>query len=212
MMVTKKGKRRKHRQGGSRGYKKRSVERREVRQRFLIVCEGERTEPIYFRSFPLPRLVTVEIETPGNSPKHLVEFAAKRKANGNFDQVWCVFDKDNCKASDFNGALQQAESRKVKVAYSNQAFELWYLLHFDFHQSSIPRKSYESKLSKSLGRAYRKNDPNMYEDLLSRQQTAIRNADRLLEEHPAYNPASSDPSTKVHKLVQELNRFLPGQD
>jgi hypothetical protein len=35
----------------------RIVGRREVRQRFLIVCEGEKTEPGYFRSFQVPGVV-----------------------------------------------------------------------------------------------------------------------------------------------------------
>jgi len=39
----------------------RRVGTREVRQRFLIVCEGEETEPNYFRAFKAPGLV-VKIE------------------------------------------------------------------------------------------------------------------------------------------------------
>lgn len=200
-----------HRKAGSRGYSPRLVNTREVRQRFLIVCEGQKTEPNYFREFPLSRLVDVDVENPGNSPKQLVEYAVERSAQNDYDQIWCVFDRDNCNASDFNVALQQAKTRNVRVAYSNQAFELWYLLHFDYHNTSIPRRDYGKKLSKSLGRKYRKNDPSMYEDLLPLQCTAINNANRLLEQYPFGNPAASDPSTMVHKLVLELNRFLPGQ-
>ena len=194
---------------GPPGVNPRLVNTREVRQRFLIVCEGQETEPNYFRGFPLSRLV--DVENPGNSPKKLVEYAVERSRQDDYDQVWCVFDKDDCSASDFNGALQQAKSRKVRVAYSNQAFELWYLLHFSYHDTSIPRTDYGRKLSKSLRRSYRKNDPSMYEVLLPKQSTAIKNAIQLLEQYPLGNPADSDPSTKVHELVMELNRFLPGQ-
>lgn len=199
-----------HSKGGTRGFDFRSTNQREVRQRFLIVCEGEKTEPIYFRSFPLSNLVDVKVESPGNTPRHLVEYAIKQGEQGDYDQIWCVFDKDDCTVNDFNGALQQAKSRNVKVAYSIRAFELWYLLHFDYHDTAISRRDYRKKLSKSLGRQYRKNDPSMYEDLLSRQSTAIKHADKLLNESSSRNPAASDPSTRVQKLVQELNRFLPG--
>jgi hypothetical protein len=34
-----------------RGYADRRVKTRELRQRFLIVCEGEKTEPRHFESF-----------------------------------------------------------------------------------------------------------------------------------------------------------------
>lgn len=43
------------------GRSSRRVGTREVRQRFLIVCEGEQTEPNYFRAFQVPGLV-VKIE------------------------------------------------------------------------------------------------------------------------------------------------------
>jgi hypothetical protein len=195
----------------SRGVSSRLVNSREVRERFLIVCEGQKTEPNYFREFPISGLVDVDVENPGNTPKQLVEYAVERSKQDDYDQVWCVFDKDDCHASDFNGALQQAKSRNVMVAYSNQAFELWYLLHFAYHTNSIPRSDYGGKLSRSLGRPYSKNDPNMYEELLPRQVTAIKNANQLLKQYPSGNPAAADPSTMVHKLVLELNRFLPGQ-
>ena len=196
---------------GARGVSSRLVNTREVRQRFLIVCEGQKTEPNYFRGFPLSRLVDVDVENPGNTPKQLVEYAVERSGQDDYDQIWCVFDRDDCNASDFNGALQQAESRNVRVAYSNQAFELWYMLHFNYHHTPIPRRDYGRKLSDSLGRKYRKNDPNMYEDLLPWQSTAIKNAIQLLVQYPIGTPAASDPSTRVHELVLELNRFLPGQ-
>ena len=37
--------------GQRRGYADRRVKTRELRQRFLIVCEGGKTEPRYFESF-----------------------------------------------------------------------------------------------------------------------------------------------------------------
>ena len=46
---------------GNDGYTKRSVGTRETVQRFLVVCEGEKTEPNYFRSFRVPKnVVTFE--------------------------------------------------------------------------------------------------------------------------------------------------------
>ena len=40
------------------GYKRRTTNRFPPRQRFLIVCEGEKTEPNYFVCFPIPRETT----------------------------------------------------------------------------------------------------------------------------------------------------------
>ena len=45
-----------------------------------------------------------------------------------------MFDKDDFSANDFNNAITIAESNNLGVAYSNQAFEYWIILHFDDHQ------------------------------------------------------------------------------
>ena len=42
---------------GKRGYNSREVATREIKQTFLIVCEGSKTEPNYFRGFRFPGLV-----------------------------------------------------------------------------------------------------------------------------------------------------------
>ncbi len=122
-----------------------------------------------------------------------------------------MFDRDDCDVGDFNGAIQRAESQGVRVAYSNQAFELWYLLHFHFYNTPMRRANYSEKLGELLPSPYRKNDLHMFDQLFSRQATAIGNAERLLHQYSPRNPGTDDPSTTVHLLVQELNRFLPGQ-
>jgi hypothetical protein len=48
----------------------------------------------------------------------------------------------------------------------------------------------------------------MYDELAPYQQIAIRNARRLLEEYQARNPACDNPSTTVHRLVEQLLRFV----
>lgn len=57
-----------HKKGGGRGYDRRSIKRRDPGERFLIVCEGEKTEPNYFESFHLPGLINVDAQGYGVSP------------------------------------------------------------------------------------------------------------------------------------------------
>ena len=204
-----------HRKGGGKGYRPRSIMKRFPGERFLIVCEGEKTEPNYFNSFRLPGLIHVHAEGFGVSPPQLVEVAlemkqdsSRRRGHEPFDQIWCVFDRDDWLASDFNSAIRQAENKGLKVAYSNQAFELWYLLHFHYYNSPMSRKDYESKLSELMDSPYNKNFWDMYDRLRSQQGMAIKHARRLLEFYPRPRPASDNPSTTVHILVEELNRFM----
>ena len=185
---------------------------RELHPRFLIVCEGEQTEPNYFRSFRVS--ADVKVVGTGRSPTGLVEYAqklkdkAKRNKQG-YTAVWVVFDRDDFSSESFNGAITQAERAGFGVAYSNEAFELWYVLHFDYMDNAITRQQYQNILSGRLIKPYRKNDPTLYGRLINRQPAAIRNADRLLAAYqPHHNPAYDNPCTTVHHLVQELNRHI----
>ncbi|MGH3859172.1 MAG: RloB family protein [Actinokineospora sp.] len=79
------------------------------RARFLVVCEGTATEPLYFqyvRNALRDQLLTIEVPIENGDPVQLVEIAARRKKeahrkarafrddNEKFDQVWCVVDVD----------------------------------------------------------------------------------------------------------------------
>jgi hypothetical protein len=184
---------------------RRRVNIRELRDKFLIVCEGARTEPLYFESFRVSKQVIVI--GAGTNTLGVVQQAIKRQSQDDYDQVWCVFDRDEFPAQNFNAALKLAEEHDIKVAYSNEAFEIWYLLHFHYYNTGISRASYKEKLTECLGLEYKKNDPNMYETLEDKQKDAIRNAEKLLQSYIPHNPEKDNPCTTVHQLVQELNRF-----
>jgi hypothetical protein len=124
-----------------------------------------------------------------------------------------VFDRDkNDKnpndAQNFNAAITLANNRGIKVAYSNDAFELWYLLHFHFYNTGISRKNYQNMLTKLLGHKYEKNSETIYEELKNQQPEAIKHAKKLLMEYDRPNPESDNPSTTVHLLVEEINSFI----
>ena len=195
------------RSANSKGYSDRKVNNREVKQTFLIVCEGKETEPNYFRGFKC-RTLSLKIEGKGKDPINLVKRAKTLSSEDEFDQVWCVFDRDEIPSKDFESALKIADENDIKIAYSNEAFELWYILHFHFLNSAIPRSDYPKKLSILMEKPYAKNSRDMYDELLSLQPTAIANADRLLQEYSTSDPVTDNPSTTVHHLVKELNRFI----
>ena len=188
---------------------------RDIKQSFLVVCEGECTEPDYFKAF---RLTTATVRTVGQAMNtlSLVHKAIsirdtdklKRKV---YDQCWVVFDKDDFPARDFNMAIKLAESNGFRVAYSNQSFEYWFLLHFNPYRGRIHRNTYADMLSKLLGIDYSKKEgfaSDLYNILLSRQPQAIKNAEVVLTEISAGNPAAEESSTTVHQLVTELNKYL----
>ena len=179
---------------------------RETRKVFLIVCEGTKTEPNYFKGFKVPADVEIHIEGTGHNTLSLVKEAIKLRDSGDYDAVWCVFDKDSFPAKNINSAFTLASKEGVNIAFSNEAFEIWYLLHFDYFTAGLSRAAYRKKLSKYLGAPYQKNGQDMYERLQYIQKTAIRNAKKLMKIYKKYSPASANPSTTVYKLVEELNK------
>ena len=189
----------------------REVATRLPRKTFLIVCEGTKTEPNYFRSFEVLS-AKVEIRGTGRNTLSLVHYAERilDERDEEFDEVWLVFDKDSFSSVSFNNAVffcQAHHDEGFRVAYSNEAFELWYLLHFELITKPISRFNYNAMLSKRMKTYYKKNLPNMYQQLLPRQPLAIKNA-KLLYEKRSNSPAKDNPSTTVFQLVEELNSHL----
>jgi hypothetical protein len=186
--------------------------------RFLIVCEGTETEPNYFHHFKRKirekhrDSVSIEIHGKGMNTESLVARAVrlKNRANPDYTQVWCVFDKDNFTDEQFNSACTNALNNEIQIAYSNECFELWYLLHFEYLQAAIHRNQYIKKLDVYLGE-YGKNDVNIHGKLIdaggSRQQ-ATAFAKKLENETSHLNYSQRKPSTTVYRLVEELTRFV----
>jgi hypothetical protein len=191
----------------STGYGARSEGTRQLRKRFLILCEGSKTEPGYFRQFP----ASVEVQGLAFDPLTLVQEAVRQRHAAksrrlDYDQVWCVFDRDEWPLDRFNQALALAHKKQIFVAYSNEAFELWYLLHFHYCDTACHRSEFEDRLNRELPFRYRKNDPNLYSALVSRQAAAVKHAEMLLSQYDPPDPAHDNPSTTVHLLVQALKQ------
>ena len=181
----------------------------------LIVCEGSKTEPLYFRSLKgRYRLSTanVEITGSGSDPRALVNKAKslrdKEKQRGDqYDAVYCVFDRDQ--HAHFNTASNEALSAKLKLARSWPCFEFWLLLHFVYHRRpyapSGNRTAAENcvrELQQHLPN-YTKGNTGVFEELKEDQlEDAKSNARHALSDAEA--TGEYNPSTEVHCLVAYL--------
>lgn len=133
-----------------------------------------------------------------------------------FDSVWVVFDKDDF--DDFNDAIKKAHKLGFQSAWTNEAFELWYYLHFEYLDTAISREAYIDKLQDAFrkkmgdeGFKYRKGNPDIYSLLqqYGREDLAKRFAKQLRALHNDGNYAMHKPCTIVDKLVEELEH--PGR-
>jgi hypothetical protein len=200
-------------------------EQRELRKTFLIICEGKNTEPLYFKGFPVPSNVVLT-EGGCHTKTALVDYALEVRTNEIYAgrEVWCVFDFDitpeekTTQREDFNRAIEKAEGSGLKVAWSNDAFELWFVLHYDNLETALTREELYLILKKKWNLDSFKKEAKTSDfckghyarhsgENGSSQQLAARRARAL---HEAYgtnrNFDSQCPCTTVYLLVEELNK------
>jgi len=128
-----------------------------------------------------------------------------------FDQVWVVFDRDSFEPDDFDNAIKSADANGMKCAWSNEAFELWYILNFEYRNTGMNRTEYKGRLTNLLGEPYCKNATDMYQKLLKiGNQTQAMAWAKMLQQNSKERqlpPSKSNPCTTVSTLIEELNRF-----
>lgn len=201
--------------------------------RYLIVCEGEKTEPFYFNGIKkiinekygdkikVEKIVAerIEIDGTGRNTESLVRYALEKKQSAKipYGHVWCVFDKDSFTDEQFNTSIQMCESNDLGAAWTNEAIELWFLLHFEYLNTGINRHQYIDKLNDYFAinninnGKYEKNLENIYEILcrLGNQNKAIKLAKKLESEYDdEVTPSKMMPCTQVYKLIEELFEYL----
>lgn len=197
---------------------RRAYQTRPQRKRMLIVCEGEKTEPNYFKSiianFPPHLAKIIDIQGLGANTLSLVNCAKKlrdAKANSDYsyDETWVVFDRDSFPPDAFDNAIHRANDSGMEVAWSNEAFEIWYLLHFEDRQTGMNRDAYKSRLTDHLGLPYAKNDTDMYRKLqqAGSEAQAISRARQRETEFADIPPHQANPCTTVYRLIERLNAF-----
>lgn len=189
------------------------------RKRFVIYCEGEVTEPMYFKALAaLPeirRTAALDIRGLGYGPRQLVAEArdARRtdaEAKGRHVEYWCVFDVE---APDPHhgliDAIQMARDNGIHVAISNPCFELWLILHYAEHRRWLDTQAARSIRRRHDGSAGQGLDTG---DYMQRRDTASSRAQRLAEMHERDGRGIPDnnPSSNAYRLLQAVEEA--GQD
>jgi len=118
-----------------------------------------------------------------------------------------------------------AKKNGFGVAYSNQAFEYWIILHFNDHQGGpMDRRQYGYKINEYLAQYsvyYDFTGSKLITDEIfelldgideqtrkNRKRLAIIRAKRNYKLFDHMNPSAEESSTTVYKLVEELLRYL----
>lgn len=201
----------------------RKASTRKAKRRILIVCEGQ-TEETYFKFYidkedDLLAHVTSDC---GTSPMCVVTCAHELATrDGDFDDVFAVFDGDTADIANFDLALVSTKKHEengipIKAIPSTPCFEYWLLLHFTFSR----RPYIGTKNAKSAGtqiltelrsftgmESYNKGTDLNFPAFVGKLDTAITNAERAVQQ--AKESEERNPSTSVHCVIKNIQGKKP---
>lgn len=209
-------------------YRGKNKNHREMHPKIFVWSHTERAEIEYFQDFknylktPLLMPKRDILWTPQELLEKIVEWKKANIYEDDNDQVWCIFDVDDFykKEKDRNDllkAIKNAMNNNIKIAYTNECFELWILLHFEVPTGAVLRgNDMEKKIQqvfKKNGAGEFKKNQKIFQTLLPFQAQAIKNAQKLLSnyENIDWNKVLSEkgnPSTSIHFLIKEINRLI----
>jgi hypothetical protein len=206
----------------------RRVGKRKPKQSVLIVCEGDKTEPNYFKRLGeklgiLGRnSVEVEIDIePSNhasAPRSVVTKAndlKKQRAESEsqivreYDKVYCVIDVEIPQHATLKEAIEMArQAGGIDVILSNPCFEYWLRLHYGHTGSSY---NCNNAVWKDLKRFCKGYDKGIVKDewfCTDKINSAIRNAKNVLKQHGVNaDLVTCNPATDVHKVVEHMQEM-----
>lgn len=200
---------------------------REAYAKVLIVCEGEKTEPLYFSElvdhYEIHSANVCVTGACGSDPRSVFIYADElyknelSAASGPFDRVYCVFDRDT--HTTYQAALSKIASYKPKDMFfsitSVPCFEYWLLLHFTYTTAPfIPNgkasagtnvlsqlKTFWPDYGKAAKGAFTYTLQITNDELGFAKANAKRALIESIENH------DDNPSTHVHELVDYLQNI-----
>jgi len=202
---------------------------REVHPKIFIWSHTQKAEIEYFQDFKnylRTSLLVAKKEicwTPQELLGKVIQWKERNVFKEDGDQVWCIFDVDDFykkeqSKKELLKLIENAKNNDVRIAYTNECFELWILLHFEKPTSPICRgKNIEKRIQQifkknKLGE-FKKNQ-KVFHILLPFQQQAIKNAQKLLSsDYEKINwekvlSEEGNPSTSIHFLVEEIKLLI----
>lgn len=196
--------------------------------RVLIVSEGSKTEPLYFKEIKnAHRLQTANVEVHpsalGTEPIQVVRYAKQLFAAGDphkrvrpraFEKVFAIFDRDDHQsyfdalklAGSLDGKLRNDLKQPVefKAIASVPCFELWLLLHYEDIRHPLHRDEVLTRLKLHIP-GYAKGAGGSFAMTKVNLDIASQRARKLAALSTAFD--DTEPSTDIVELVALLIAF-----
>ena len=191
------------------------------KKHILIALEDTKSSRFYIKDLLKDKNIISHIvfaKHIGTDPKSVLKAIKqfeKENPDIKYDKAWLVIDRDSFSKENFKGTLETARQKEICVAYSNECYELWLLLHFKNIASHKTREEIKKELNEEFKKyfnlKYEKSEKHVYGMLIDRQEEAIQRAKKLTENiikiDGKLDPYNNNPSTKIHLLVECLNNL-----
>lgn len=188
---------------------------RRIKPIVLIALEDTKSAKYYISELARDYGVSKRIEfvpPKGTNPKNVLKAINIHSVKASeIESRWLVFDKDDYSKVEINGTISSAQANRINVAFSNESYELWILLHFEDVKSHITRKEINKRLNRYFKEKYNieysKASREVYSLIKSNQEVAINRAKELYSEYlnnHGYIDYLCNPLTTFYKLVEHI--------
>lgn len=196
-------------------------------ERHLIVCEGEKTEPFYFKGMrdalkpEFRNRIHIVVKGTGLHTVDLFDYALREsRLSGGYDHVWLAYDRDDFDLREFDSVVGKCaqssdETTAFHALWSNPCFEVWMLLHFGYTTAEMTSAEALAKTDaafrRELNRPYSKTAGGLFGEIQSRLHMAEENVDRLRTWHEsqgAYSPSAMNPGTTIPEITRKLSEYI----
>lgn len=196
-----------------------TAKKRQEQKAVIISLEDTKSSRFYFEKLLVDKKLTGQVviaKNIGQDPRNVLNAVIMHKQqnpNISYEKSWAIFDRDDWSTEQINGSIQRASELDICIAISNEAYELWVLLHFEPLTRTTSRKELNQKLNDHFktyfGQEYSKSAQDVYGLIIGFQNQAIANAKNLVKRHirdfGELDPEAHNPLTLVFQLVECLN-------
>lgn len=186
--------------------------KREPSRRILIVCEGSKTEPIYFELLKKHMgnpAISVEVIHDGDcSPLKIVEVAEKHARSAvqdRYDAVFCVFDKDD--HASYVAAVRKLGSKnckklKLEAAHSAPCFEYYLIMHYEKSNRAYTSNSQVHEHLKRIVPDYDKVTQDTILGIAKNVEQAIINSEYIVKQNK--ESGTEEPVTYAFRAAKSI--------
>ncbi|MDD4266548.1 MAG: RloB family protein [Aminobacterium colombiense] len=178
----------------------------EYKPKFIVACEGAKTEPQYFeclKAYAPNAIVHVVKRKTGRSyslqvladlKKELEKASLSKK-----DEAWIVIDVDQNETQELSHIVNDAHDFQIRCGISNPKFEYWLLLHF----VDPPKNMTSTQCTDAMRVKIPDYDKNVPQSQITREriEDAIKRAKSRFDSNQKY-PTSNGSS--VYILVEKI--------